>query len=82
MHLSHNQYEKSEKNEKNEIYEQDTKSDQFSLFDENPTVLIGRDRLFIFGKFETREHLQFSISVNQLRCQLTSREFPLETRID
>ena len=39
--------EKSEKNEKNEIYEQDTKSDQFSLFDENPTVLIGRDRLFI-----------------------------------
>ena len=41
------QYEKSEKNEKNEIYEKDTKSDQFSLFDENPTVLIGRDRLFI-----------------------------------
>ena len=44
------EYEKSEKNEKNEkkeIHEQDTKSDQFSLFDENPTVLIGRDRLFI-----------------------------------
>ena len=39
--------EKSERIEKKEIHEQDTKSDQFSLFDENPTVLIGRDRLFI-----------------------------------
>ena len=41
------EYEKSEKNEKKDIHEKDTKSDQFSLFDENPTVLIGRDRLFI-----------------------------------
>ena len=41
------EYEKSEKNEKKDIHEQDTKSDQFSLFDENPTVLIGRDRLFL-----------------------------------
>ena len=47
LHKKMKEYEKSEKNEKKEIYEQDTKSDQFSLFDENPTVLIGRDRLFI-----------------------------------
>ena len=41
------EYEKSEKTEKKEIHEQDTNSDHFSIFDENPTVLIGRDRLFI-----------------------------------
>ena len=41
------QYEKIEKTEKKEIHEQDSNSDQFSLFDEIPTVLIGRDRLFI-----------------------------------
>ena len=46
LHKKMKEYEKSEKNEKKEIHEQDTKSDQFSLFDENPTVLIGRDRLF------------------------------------
>ena len=45
--LKMKEYDKSERIEKKEIYEQDTKSDQFSLFDENPTVLIGRDRLFI-----------------------------------
>ena len=47
LNIKMKEYEKSEKNEKNEIYEKDTKSDQFSLFDENPTVLIGRDRLFL-----------------------------------
>ena len=39
--------EKSETTQKKEIHDQDSKGDQFSLFDENPTILIGRDRLFI-----------------------------------
>ena len=47
LNIKMKEYEKSEKTEKKDIHEQDTQIDQFSLFDEIPTVLIGRDRLFI-----------------------------------
>ena len=47
LNIKMKEYEKSEKTEKKDIHDQDTKIDHFSLFDEIPTVLIGRDRLFI-----------------------------------
>ena len=47
LNIKMKEYEKSEKTEKKDIHEQDTQIDQFSLFDEIPTMLIGRDRLFI-----------------------------------